>query len=240
MSPYQKIYQRAVKRKGNEKALRSLMPPVLSKTKIVQITDDRFLAAMTKCIFQAGFSWKVIENKWPDFEKAFYKFSLKKLAALKPDDWDAYGRDVRIVRNMQKIMAVVGNVHFINQIRNEHKSFGRFISNWPSNELVELFFFLKKEGSRLGGTTSQIFLRRLGCDTFILSSDVVACLQELGLKISNQPTSKRDYREIQKLFNDFKEESGKPFSHLSRILSYSVGINYPASELKKQLKTPAY
>ena len=65
------ILARAEARKGGELALAQLMPYVASQEELVDLPDDRYLAMMTKCINQAGFSWKVIENKWPEFEQAF-------------------------------------------------------------------------------------------------------------------------------------------------------------------------
>ena len=37
---------------------------------------------MTRAIFQSGFSWKVIEAKWPGFEEAFDGFDV----AVRPGD----------------------------------------------------------------------------------------------------------------------------------------------------------
>ena len=34
--------------------------------------DDRYLSEMTRCIFQAGFVWRVVDNKWDDFEDVFF------------------------------------------------------------------------------------------------------------------------------------------------------------------------
>ncbi|HJS81045.1 MAG TPA: DNA-3-methyladenine glycosylase I, partial [Vitreimonas sp.] len=43
-------------------------------------SDDRFLAGMAKAVFSAGFSWEVIEKKWPGFEEAFDHFDPHKVA----------------------------------------------------------------------------------------------------------------------------------------------------------------
>ena len=42
--------------------------------------DDRFLAAMTKAVFSSGFSWEVVEQKWPGFEEAFAAFDPHRVA----------------------------------------------------------------------------------------------------------------------------------------------------------------
>ena len=43
-------------------------------------SDDRFLAGISKAVFSAGFSWEVIEKKWPGFEEAFEHFDPHKVA----------------------------------------------------------------------------------------------------------------------------------------------------------------
>ena len=32
------------------------------------VNDDGYLEELTKAIFQAGFSWRVIRDKWPNFQ----------------------------------------------------------------------------------------------------------------------------------------------------------------------------
>ena len=88
MKKFTKIRQRAEKRKGGAAALKKMLPKVASKQKLAAMGDDRYLAMMTKCINHAGFSWKVIENKWPEFEEAFFGFNLSKLSLLSPEQWE--------------------------------------------------------------------------------------------------------------------------------------------------------
>ena len=71
---FSELYQQALARKGGEQALKSMLPPVTEKQRLAKISDDRYLSEITRCIFKAGFVWRVIENKWPDFEAAFEGF----------------------------------------------------------------------------------------------------------------------------------------------------------------------
>jgi hypothetical protein len=87
---------------------------------------------------------------------------------------------------------------------------------------------------RLGGRTGQYFLRFIGKDSFITSTDVVACLRDAGLDISQEPTSKRDLAKIQAQFNAWAEETRLPLTHLSRICAMSVGQNYDAKMLRSR------
>lgn len=226
MKKFTQILQRAEKRKGGAAALKKLLPQVASKKKLVATGDDRFLAMMTKCINQAGFSWKVIDNKWPEFEEAFFGFDTGKLGYLSPEQWEAYTSDRRVVRNWQKIKALRENVFFVQETAREFGSFGNFLERWPESDQIGLMAHLKQHGSRLGGQSALWFLRRVGKDCFILSRDVVTTLKAAGLDIAENPSSKRDLRKVQDQFNSWHEETGLPYSHLSRIAACSVGENY--------------
>lgn len=223
---FTKIKERAEQRKGGASALKKLMPKVVSRKKLAETADDRYLAMMTKCINQAGFSWKVIENKWPEFEEAFFNFRPETLSLLSPEQWEAYTSDRRVVRNWQKIKALQDNVFFVTEESRRHGSFGKFIADWPASEQIELMRYLKRHGSRLGGQSALWFLRRMGKDCFILATDVVVTLRSIGLDIAENPTSQRDLKKVQGQFNEWHDETGLPYSHLSRILACSVGENY--------------
>ena len=226
MAKFEKIKERAEHRKGGGAALKKLLPKVASKKKLIALGDDRYLAMMTKCINQAGFSWKVIENKWPEFEEAFFAFNPKKLGYLSAEQWEAYVSDRRVVRNWQKIKALQENVFFVQEESRKSDGFGKFISEWPASDQIGLMAYLKKHGSRLGGQSALWFLRRTGKDCFILSKDVVATLRGSGLEIAEQPSSQRDLKKVQAQFNEWHEETGLLYSHLSRIAACSVGENY--------------
>jgi 3-methyladenine DNA glycosylase Tag len=230
------IYKIAAKRKEGDAELMTLLPPISSKKNLSEIPSHRFLSVMTKCIFQSGFVWRVIEKKWPDFEKVFFNFDLKKLINLPPKAWEAYSQDARIVRNHIKISTVYENAMMILDIEAEHNcTFGEFIANWPDEELIDLLALLKKRGSRLGGMTGQYFLRRMGKDSFMLSQDVVSALRHAGLDIKDSPTSKGDLRRIQDQFNTWKKETKLPLTHLSKVLAYSIGENNEAELITNEM-----
>lgn len=222
MRKFAEIKARAEKRKGGKKGLEKLLKKVISKKELAAKSDDRFLAMMTKVINQAGFSWKVIENKWPQFEEAFFGFEIRKLSLLSPEQWEAYVSDRRVVRNWQKIKALQENVYFVHEVVREHGSFGKFLADWPESDQIGLMDYLKKNGSRLGGNSGQYFLRFVGKDGFIISRDVVTTLRGAGLEISEKPTSKRDLLKIQQTFNTWHDQTGLCYSHLSRIAACSV------------------
>ncbi len=113
MPHFKTIQARAAKRKGGDDKLMVLLPKLTSAAALARIADDRILSAMTKRIFSAGFAWHVVEAKWPEFEEAFLGFEPKRLLAQPDEFWERLASDSRIVRNVQKIMAVRANAAFI-------------------------------------------------------------------------------------------------------------------------------
>lgn len=231
MKKFTLIHDAAKKRKGGAKELKKLLGAPAKSTALKAITDDRYLAQITRCVFNAGFHWRVITSKWPGFEEAFHGFDLGELLTKSPDDWEAYLEDTRVIRNWQKIQTVFHNAALVDEISEEHGSFGKFFADWPVSDQVGLMKYLHKNGSRLGGKTVQWFIRFTGKDSFILTGDVITALIASGLDINENASSQRDLKKIQQAFNHWHEETGLPYTHLSKLLSYSVGDNVPVDVL---------
>ncbi len=225
MNSFKTIHNRAIKRKGGKEALNSLLPDITSAEVLSAKPDSYFLQEMTRSIFQSGFVWRVINQKWPTFQQAFFDFDLSRLMKLSDDDWNAYMQDTRIVRHRQKINAVRHNLWFVNETSGEYGGFGRFLADWPQTDFVGLFRFLKTKGSRLDGNTGQYFLQHVGVESFALTRDVILCLQLAGLEISDNPSSQKDLKLIQQAFDHWHQETGFSYRQLSMIMAYSVGEN---------------
>lgn len=226
------ILHRAIARKGGREALDELLPKPRPARQLIDSPDSFFLAEMTRSVFQSGFVWRVIDNKWPSFHEAFLDFDLNRLMALGDAAWGDYLYDARIVRHRQKINALRHNVWFVHEISTRYDGFGRFLAQWPTSDLVGLFSLLKKNGSRLGGSTGQYFLQHVGLDSFALTRDVVCALQLHGLRISDQPASQKDLQLVQRTFDEWHEASGLSYLQLSHVLAFSVGENTAFADLQ--------
>lgn len=222
MEKFDLIFERACERKGGEAALKRLLPKVRSARALGNTGDDRYLAEMTLCIFQAGFVWRVVNNKWDDFEDVFFGFPPEKIVMLSPDQIDRICQNPRIIRNRQKVLSIQHNARFLLDVRKEHGGFGKLIAGWPADDLIGLFAYMKKHGSRLGGMTGQRVLRNMGKDTFVITADVGRCLRRAGLDIAPNPVSKRELTLVQRAFDDWHQQSALPYSHMSRICAYSL------------------
>jgi DNA-3-methyladenine glycosylase I len=90
-------------------------------------TPGDYLEVMTKAVFQAGISWRVIAAKWDGFREAFHGFDAEKVASLTPKEVDRLAKDTRIVRNRSKIEATVENAETILALEEEFGSFKNYL-----------------------------------------------------------------------------------------------------------------
>ncbi|QDO99922.1 DNA-3-methyladenine glycosylase I [Thalassotalea sp. PS06] len=231
MEKVSSIYQRAADRKGGEGNLRLLLTPyhteATNNDELAQVGDDRFLAHFTKKVFQSGFVWRVVEQKWPDFEEHFFNFDIFKIMMMSEEMLENKAQDPKIIRNFKKVQTIKANAQMIYDVQvedNGYASFAEFVAAWPEEDIIGLWAYLKKHGQRLGGNTGPYALRALGKDTFLLSRDVESYFREHKL-IDGGLTTKSSLNTIQRCFNEWQQESGLSMQTLSRLISYSCGDN---------------
>jgi len=233
---FKSLYQRAADRKGGKSTLelllgkrilgKKLLDDNAAEQNIAQLTDDRVLAAFTKQIFKSGFVWRVVENKWPDFEENFFNFNIEKMLMMPEEMLERKAADPKIIRNYNKVKTIKANAQMIFDVTlDKNISFAQFIHDWPSEDVIGLWAYLKKHGQRLGGNTGPYALRLLGKDTFILSSDVEAYLRAQQV-IDGGLQSKKSLTAIQAYFNKLQNESGYSLTQLSRLIAFASGDNY--------------
>lgn len=219
------IYQRAAERKGGEQALALLLNNDEQLTPLAELSDDRLLSAFTKKIFQSGFVWRVVENKWPDFEETFFNFNIEKILMMPDEMLEKKASDPKIIRNFNKVKTIKANAQMIFEEQQNGHSFAEFIANWPADNIIGLWAYLKKHGSRLGGNTGPYGLRVLGKETFLLSRDVEAYFRAHDI-ISGGIQSKASLNAIQNSFNEWQQECDLTLSQLSRLIAYATGDNH--------------
>jgi 3-methyladenine DNA glycosylase Tag len=227
MQSFNEIYDRAAARKGGPAALEALINeyPPKSPAELAATGDDRWLAEITRSVFQAGFNWRVIDNKWAGFEEAFHGFAPKLNAAMSEDEFDAHLKDTRIVRNGQKIASVRANAQFLVDLATEHGSASTFFADWPDSDLVGLLEVMKKRAARCAGETAMRLLRRMGKPAFMTTRDVAAALIEAGV-LSAPPKNRKDLQAVQDAFNAWSAATGRDLNAISRTLALSAGPSY--------------
>lgn len=224
MEKFATIYHRACERHGGEDTLEAKIKTGYDDGVDygpAPHRDDRWLANFTMRIFQAGFSWKVIETKWAGFEEAFWGFKIDRCARLDLDDMEKLTTNKAIVRNPKKIKTVPVNAQMIQTMREKAGSADAFLRAWPASDYVGLLEYLQKNGSHLGLGAASYALRMGGVPSFVLSRDVTAALIHAGV-IDKPATGKLAKQTVQAAFNEWTQESGRDLTYISRVLGYSI------------------
>jgi DNA-3-methyladenine glycosylase I len=126
--------------------------------RVTPADDNGYFEQMTKAVFQAGFSWQVVNNKWPSFQHAFDGFDIDRVAAYTPEDVDRLLGDPGIVRNGRKIEATIANAIQLQVIRREFGSFEKYLRSLDGLPYRERQRLLSKRFKNLGRTGVFVFL----------------------------------------------------------------------------------
>jgi DNA-3-methyladenine glycosylase I len=113
-------------------------------------------------IFQAGLSWEIVLKKRSFIKEAFSQFVVDKVAAYDEVEIERLLKDARIIRNNQKIRAIIHNAQQVMELRRRHNGFAQWLKlNAPreKNEWVALF---KKEFAFMGKEIVGEFLMSIG------------------------------------------------------------------------------
>jgi len=127
--------------------------------------DDAYFENMTRVIFLAGLSWKMIGEKWPNFKKVFKDFSIDAVARFAQKDVERLMEDKGIVRNRMKIAATIDNAKEFQNIRTECGSFQSYLDSLDKSKSYAIVMKeLGKRFKRLGPSSARIFLYSVGED----------------------------------------------------------------------------
>jgi 3-methyladenine DNA glycosylase Tag len=126
--------------------------------------DNGYFEQMTKAIFQAGFSWQVVNDKWLNFQRAFDGFNMDRVAAYNLEDIDRLVSDPGIVRNGRKIEATIANALQFQAIRREFGSFAEYLHSLNALPYRERQRILSKRFKNLGRTSVFVFLWCVNAD----------------------------------------------------------------------------
>lgn len=126
-------------------------------------SDDAYFENMCRIIFQAGLNWSVIDKKWPTTQKAFDRFSTKKVAGYTDSDVARLMKDEGIVRNRGKISAIIENAKEFERIRKEYGSFQTYLDGLDKSHNYSLVIGeLTARFRWLGPSSARIFLYTVG------------------------------------------------------------------------------
>jgi len=90
-----------------------------------------FLEHLSRSVFEAGISWRVVEAKWDGIREAFHGFDPVQVAAMPPAEIEAVENDSRVIRNKAKIRATAENAREVLAILDEYGSIRGYLGSFP-------------------------------------------------------------------------------------------------------------
>jgi len=118
-------------------------------------TIDDYLEHLSKGVFQAGISWRVVDAKWATIKPAFHRFKVERVARMTDREIDALAKDTRVIRSRPKIAAVVHNAGVILELERAG-GFRRHLRSF--DEYEDLAKDLKKRFKFVGDSGVYHFL----------------------------------------------------------------------------------
>ncbi|AWF82318.1 3-methyladenine DNA glycosylase [Microbulbifer sp. A4B17] len=222
MREFAAIEAPVIDRFGGLNGLQAKLIKPKSTRSLIEIPDNQWLSSASRAVFQAGFSWKVVEKKWPDIEKIFYDFDVSFCRYLSEEALDDLMRQEGMIKHWTKTRSIQRNADFFWHLSNEYGGLGEYFATWNTSNYIENLQYLRKGGDRLGGKTAQVFLRRMGVDTLVFASDTIRALIREGV-VDKSPSSKRDWAALKEAIEIWQLQSGRSLNEISQILSLSVG-----------------
>ena len=126
--------------------------------RIVPDGDNGYLEELTKAIFRSGFSWRVVRQKWPNFQKGFDGFDVRTVANYGVSEISRLFEDPGIVRNRRKILGTVENAGVVLELAQEHGSFRNYLRSLDALDYRQRVKELTGQFRGLGRTGAFVFL----------------------------------------------------------------------------------
>ena len=137
--------------------------------------DDYLFEILVFVNFQSGLSWEIMLRKREAFRDAFDGFDVEMIANYGDEKIEDLLSNENIIRNRNKINAVINNAQVFIEIQKEHGSFYDYIKTFTNGEIFherglteselsrDMVKDLKKRGMKyLGPVTMYSYLQTVG------------------------------------------------------------------------------
>jgi len=217
---FSEIEQRALSRHSAASVKARLTKPK-STAELLQIPAPQWLSEASRAVFQSGFRWQVVDDKWPRFEQVFGGFNLAYCRQLADEQLEAMMKEDGLIKHWSKTRSIQSNADYLAGLEAQYGSVAAFFAAWQPEDICANIATLQKSGARLGGKTGQLWLRRMGVDMPIYSNDVLAALKLEGVT-NSMPGSAKARATVQQAFDQWRSDSGRSLNEISQLLALSV------------------
>ncbi len=124
--------------------------------------DAGYFEKITQAVFQSGFSWEVIRNKWPNFQAAFANFDVDKVSSFSEMDVERLLEDRGIVRNGRKIEATIHNGRVCQELISDFGTFHAYLRSMDELDYYEKEKQIIKQFKFMGPMGAYFFFYSVG------------------------------------------------------------------------------
>jgi 3-methyladenine DNA glycosylase Tag len=119
-----------------------------------------YLSALSRPVFSAGMTWRVVDAKWDGISQAFDDFDPRVVAAFGPDDVDRLMTNEAVIRSRPKIEAVIDNAQTLLDLDAQYKGFRKYLRSLGGYDAVAAD--LQKRFRFIGPSGAYRFLYMVG------------------------------------------------------------------------------
>jgi len=124
--------------------------------------DKGYFEILSKAVFNAGFSYQVVNAKWEGMKKVFHDFDPEILSNWTVDEISEALKSPKIIRNHRKVTAIISNAKTFLDIIKEHKSFENYLGSFRDKPYDVRQDIISKPFKWLGPTGAHFFLWSVG------------------------------------------------------------------------------
>ncbi|MFW9825686.1 MAG: DNA-3-methyladenine glycosylase I [Candidatus Thorarchaeota archaeon] len=126
--------------------------------------DKGYFEILSKAVFNAGFSYEVVRNKWKGIKEAFHEFNPEVIANWTVDEISEALESPKIIRNSKKVTAIVSNAKVFLDIVSKYGSFENYLKSFGDKCYEDRQKIIAKQFKWLGPTGAHFFLWSVGED----------------------------------------------------------------------------
>jgi len=144
-------------------------------------TDALLFEELCYHMFAAGFSRKVVRDKWPAHQQAFFQFDPIKVATMPLETIEKLVLEKELIRNRRKLTAVIKNARKLVEISAEHGSFSQWLNSYATPNIYLLHREIADIFAGVGRSAAEWFLLSSGFPYYFATDDARRVLKRLGL-----------------------------------------------------------
>ena len=126
--------------------------------------EKGYFEILSKAVFNAGFSYQVVNAKWEGIKEVFNEFEPEIISNWTIDEvFDAL-ESPKIIRNAKKVKAIVSNAKVFLELIEKHHSFENYLKSFRNKSYEEKQQIIANQFKWLGPTGAHFFLWSIGED----------------------------------------------------------------------------